>query len=298
MSLKDLVNEPAVSRRMRETFDKPVLPPGKKLRAAPVTAHYSLVGTAFDYLLRFYAQRLNPVVIQPNTWVAEQAGSRLDGGTLKAASGRVEVVPEMAETPAGKRNAELYLDILGEAKRHLEAYLKTGRPTKALVTSAALLARLDVVSRTGRADLWNVGNVAAGDIKDLQELVRLVPAKDFTARRRCVLNPTFGQASNCVGGADGDLVIDDTLIDIKTTQKYRLQRRDYNQLIGYYCLARLGGIGGLRKTARIKNLAIYFARYGYLFRIPLERWCPAGQFDDFLAWFASRIGWPRHRNNE
>ena len=42
------------------------------IKAPPMTKHYSLVGTAFDYLLRFYLEKENPnCVTEP--WVAESA---------------------------------------------------------------------------------------------------------------------------------------------------------------------------------------------------------------------------------
>lgn len=40
------------------------------LLAAPLTKNYALVGTAFDYLLRFYLKYLNPGTIE-SSWVAE-----------------------------------------------------------------------------------------------------------------------------------------------------------------------------------------------------------------------------------
>ncbi|RLJ00615.1 MAG: hypothetical protein DRP08_06425 [Candidatus Aenigmatarchaeota archaeon] len=48
----------------------------------------------------------------------------------------------------------------------------------------------------------------------------------FKPKKICILNPTFGRASELVHGADCDLVIDDTIIDIKTTQETKF-RRDY-----------------------------------------------------------------------
>lgn len=40
------------------------------LKAPPQTKNYSIVGTAFDYLLRFYLERINRNVIK-DRWVAD-----------------------------------------------------------------------------------------------------------------------------------------------------------------------------------------------------------------------------------
>lgn len=42
----------------------PAVKPEVDLLAPPLTDHYWLVGTAFDYLLRFYIKFLNPKAIE------------------------------------------------------------------------------------------------------------------------------------------------------------------------------------------------------------------------------------------
>lgn len=63
-------------------------------------------------------------------------------------------------------------------------------------------------------------------------LVRAVPREMLVARQRATLNPTFGEASALVGGADADFVIDHTLVDIKTTKYPELKREIPHQLVG------------------------------------------------------------------
>ena len=41
-------------------------------------------------------------------------------------------------------------------------------------------------------------------IEDIGNMLALVRAEEFRVKRTCVLNPTFGDASLLVGGADGD----------------------------------------------------------------------------------------------
>jgi len=91
-----------------------------------------------------------------------------------------------------------------------------------------------------------------------------------------------------LGGADADLVIDDKLIDIKTTKKLQMNRNYFNQLIGYYTLYRIGGIAGMPPQNEIKKLVIYFSRYGYLHLYKVEDIINENRFTKFLEWFKER----------
>ncbi len=127
------------------------------------------------------------------------------------------------------------------------------------------------------------------DKDDLQQLVKLIPARDFKATDVCLLNPTFGEASRLVGGADADAVIDDTLIEIKTVMKCRLTREYLNQLAGYYCLYRIAGVDGLLADRPLRRFGVYFSRHGYFFTVPVTECWQARDFEAFLAWFADLI---------
>ena len=60
-----------------------------------------------------------------------------------------------------------------------------------------------------------------------------------------------------VGGADADLLVGSTLIDIKTTIKWGYMWADAAQLVGYYVLAAMNG-----EPWPIDRLAIYRSRFG------------------------------------
>ena len=74
MSLTSFLKDNAdVRERFRQEFKKPEFLAKKELAAPPLTTRYSTVGTAFDYLLRFFIQHLNPHTIDKGYWVAETA---------------------------------------------------------------------------------------------------------------------------------------------------------------------------------------------------------------------------------
>ena len=154
---------------------------------------------------------------------------------------------------------------------------------------AILLAQVDVIYRAGIVD-ENLGKADEGDINDLRNLISLVKPEQFRAKEICLLNPTFGEASQLVGGADCDLVIDETLIDIKTTKKLELTRDYLNRLIGYYILYKIGGVDGMPSTHEIKRLGVYFSRHAYLFTIDVRDVIREDTFHNFVAWFKKRAG--------
>jgi hypothetical protein len=103
-----------------------------------------------------------------------------------------------------------------------------------------------------------------------------------------LLNPTFGEASHLVGGADIDLVIDDVMFEIKTTQKLELTRDYFNQLMGYYILYRIGGIDGMHPQHKITRLGIYHSRYAYNYIVEVQTIISEDKFPNFVEWFRKR----------
>lgn len=294
MGLTSFVGNKDVKERLKQEFPSPKFSVKKPLLAPPLTTHYSLVGTAFDYLLRFYLKRLNPQAVE-SRWFAENAVTVLfmnkDGFAIHVDTGEVEVVPELMPHKADVSMFHKIKRILSEAKTAYKLYVKTGKITNALLTSAILLANLDIIFRTGRfEDYVELDTVSDEDIKDLTNLIKIVPAAQFKTNKVCLLNPTFGEASKLVGGADADLVIDNTLVEIKTTKKLELQRRYVNEIIGYYCLYKIGGIDGLPQDCKIKDFAVYFSRHAYLHRIPVKDCIGQVNFQKFLNWFKESAG--------
>jgi hypothetical protein len=151
-----------------------------------------------------------------------------------------------------------------------------------LIRATVDLAQLDLVYRIGVLDLQPINDAIVGDLGNMLALVR---PEDFRAKRTCVLNPTFGAASELVGGADGDLFIDGTLIDIKTNKHLELGRDVFNQIVGYYCLSCIGGVDGCRGNVKVTEVAVYFARFGLLHRLPVGSFVDRKCLPALLAWF-------------
>jgi hypothetical protein len=261
MSLTQFLDLPAVRQKFSEEFVLPKAQLSGTLKAPPMTAHYSLVGTAFDYLMRFYLQRLNPNSVVSN-WVAEYAVALL------------------------KPDKRLYLKatgILDNARKGYIKYLKSGSINEEIIKSSLLLAQLDPIYRAGYIDP-KLGTIESKDVLDLKNLISIVDSKFFRAKERRILNPTFEEASTLVGGADADLLIDNMLIDIKTVKDLKFTRKYYYQLIGYYILLKIGKVKGLDSSKQITKIGIYYSRYGIAHIIPNSSIEENPHLSDFVQW--------------
>lgn len=289
MSLTKLIAEPEVRARLRKMIRKLDFGGGQKLLAPPLTKHYSLIGMAFDYLFRFCLKRLNPHAIEQERWTAEEVGFEFDGVVLDADSGRLEIVPELLTSQRERDWALQRERVIAEARKNYLLYVETGRLSDGLLTSAIQLAKLDGIVRGGWPGPIDLEGADKADKDDLQQLVKLIPARDFKATDVCLLNPTFGEATQLVGGGDADVVIGDTLIEIKTVMKCRLTREYLNQLAGYYCLYRIAGVDGLQADRPLRRFGVYFSRHGHFFTVPVTDCWQARDFEAFLEWFRDLI---------
>ena len=70
MSLTSFLERKDVRERFRQEFDMPRMKTKRELLAPPLSNRYSLVGTAFDYLARFYVERLDFIKIRFDFWTA------------------------------------------------------------------------------------------------------------------------------------------------------------------------------------------------------------------------------------
>jgi hypothetical protein len=100
------------------------------------------------------------------------------------------------------------------------------------------------------------------------------------------LNPTFGSASNRVGGADADIISGDRLWDLKTTSAPTFAD-DLRQLLGYLVLARAAHEED-RAFPVIATLGVYHARHGHLWAVDVATITSKLQFPAFERGLLSR----------
>jgi len=241
MSLTNFMRNKKLNMKFKEIFKSPNFNQEVPILAKPKTKNYALIGTAFDYLLRFYIAKNNNIISKK--WVCED----------------IEYLVKFDDNLK-----EITEEIINNAKNAYKEYLNKGLISENIINSVIYLAKLDGILRSGGV-LPNSIDIEPGDIEDLKKLYSIIPNNLFKNGGICILNPTFGTASLMVGGADADLIIGGTLIDIKTTISLKFTKDYFKQLVGYYILSELDGIDGIKDKIKIKKLGIYYSRYGYLF---------------------------------
>lgn len=268
MSLTSLIKSDKELRdNIKAAFLRPKLDRNKPLLAEPLTKRYGLVGTAFDYIFRFYLEKLNNIHNESEIWIAEQA---------------IELLMPNEEV------YEIGLEIINNVKELRKKFIETGELSRELIRQTLRMSYIDPVFRAGVGIEYIGVDADNADIEDIERQFSLVDEKLFTANDACVLNPTFCEASKLVGGADADFVIDDKLIDIKTTKKLELKLNDFCQIIGYLLLHKISGING-RKEIEINQLGIYYSRYGYLFLFNVKDSIDSESLQVFTEQFESSI---------
>ena len=291
MSLTSLLSIQEIKQKFNETFYRPNVKLEGKILATPQTKNYSLIGTAFDYLVRFYIKYENPNAIS-SRWVAEEGLEKLKLYSGKYAQ-EIDLEKKTIKLILNEdskinydnfkyKNLEIAEKNFEKAKQNYELYLKSGKITKGLIKSTIHLAQLDFVYRSGHIVF---SDVIDQDIRDLENLIKVFKNKKTIFKNSTIyLNPTFGEASRLVGGADADLIINDILIDIKTTKFLKFDQKMYNQIIGYYLLSKIGKINGTNEI-KINTIGIYFSRHGLLYTLPVSVIESKTSIKKFLIWF-------------
>jgi len=195
MSLTSFIKIPVIKEIFRKEFPMMQSKLEGEFKAKPITKNYSLVGTAFDYLFRFYLEQKNPNCITKG-WIAEESVLLLDAMRNKHPKWN----DEMEQASKKMKN------FLEESKKSHADFLSRGTLDEKIIRTAVILAQMDVFYRSGSIPP-NLGAVEDGDVEDLRNLISILDPDMFRAKKHCFLNPTFGYGSTLVDGADADLVI-------------------------------------------------------------------------------------------
>ena len=146
-----------------------------------------------------------------------------------------------------------------------------------VIAAVWFIARLDS-ARLGYTirDSGGVFGAVFGNRVDMEVLLEDIPSgalceiealwnvleehrKFFVSSTSRVYGPSFGCATEILVGASADLLVDTTLIELKTTAKGHYNWMDAAQLVSYYVLAAMAG-----EPWPIERLAIYRPRFGRL----------------------------------
>lgn len=294
VSLTSFVERSEVVERLAPL--RPDLP--RKLTALllvePRTRRWGLVGTAFDYLLRFEVHR-RAAGAMGRHWVAEHAPRMLREGAAGERELRIVTEgPPVSLPPRGgwERAARRAQKEVDEARFAVAEYLIAEEPRPGslavLAAHALRLAGLDLVYRTRVFDT-RFAETDPADVEDLLAMLAMVPFDTLLpgGSRRVLLNPLFGAASILMGGADADLIAGDLLVDMKTSKEPSIRGKHLDQLLGYFLLARRAHRED-RTFPRVRRLGLYYARRAYLWEVDASVWTDHPRFRETEGWFFRR----------
>src|ERR1017187_1434228 len=263
---------------------------GVPLRIESRSDRYSMVGTAFDYLLRFEIQRRAPYAAVRD-WVAETAANRIfrDDGHVSGGLDLFHGADPKDYLPP-EEISKRAKHIVEKAKAAVTAFCKSKSPDNTmrndLAAYAICLANLDVIVRAGVLDP-HFECADPEDVEDLLEMLSIVPFGDLLDKKSIILNPAFGDASLLVGGADADLVSGDLLLDFKVTKKDSMEPKTLDQLLGYFLLWRKERLSN-PALQEIGRVGLLFARHGYLWTFDVKEWTEHPEFPEIEQWFFKR----------
>jgi len=312
MSLTSIIKS-GMGKIISDSIKIPEIDKSKSIIAPPMTKNYSLIGTAFDYLLRSEIERrskngfltveaphligdyivdaafegyiycklnnYNNAIpdmknISHNEIYSEIANGKVYDMGLYADNYINDIINNNHVPPAIFNNiihlkspitvkdlAEIVTIGYNYHKLH-DKFINDGKLTDDYIIATIKFANLDSIFRALAYKATQ--NIDPLDVEDMRNLYNAIPDNFFDYGKKWILDAIFGKASEMAGGADVDLIIDNSIIDIKTTKNLRLDSYMWGQIVGYYILSEI------ENKKNIDHIGIYFSRYGYLWNIDTD----------------------------
>lgn len=237
--IREFLKHPRKQVRESSTQIKPIVGQG------PSGYPYGPIGTAIDYRIRYYFAVCSPDALLPSRSLKElpiEDTSRFSQG--------LSALTDLLDLP-GRRLA-------AQDEDELNVYCIALGFLDALSRGFAKPSTIDYKSATEL-----LVRVQKHHLDDMRELSWTFYEKcQHVLSRPHRLNPFF-EGSTDVGGADADLIVEGTLIEIKTTTSSKIITNWLWQLLGYVLLDYSNQHG-------IDAIALYMARQGLLLRWDLE----------------------------
>ena len=278
MSLSSLVRQKGEFRDRLAAFAKPSINFPQELVVEQSGCDPSLIGTAYDYLVRMKMERLLPEdKVRAGDWTALKAirNAFKDRGLIPFDDDlwhTYEIGYIMCTELVGAR--KLFFEYLTGDEEEV---------SDDLVAAAYSLACCDAYYRSGSPHPLIGEDAPREAIQELTALLNNTPFEKFTCNDICHLNPTFDFAGEAVGGADADLVLDGLLIDLKTSAKRSFRVEDWRQLLAYVLLSRIEA-NLSEGDYPVQEIGVYFARFGILEIWNLFDVVDPDEFDEFCKW--------------
>ena len=304
-----------VRREIDSTYPNPETNAVGELQVKNNGYGHRLVGNAFEFLCKLLLYRHCSEVIIPSRgtfgnfqyrFEADKTPpvrvERFDGweweNGVETVSSRKEWEEMMDEQPEWEqRNPGKWTED-EELTKLAEQYVATGMNTEGVVKAALINAGWkpndDVHSWIDRETF------EADIVEEMQSLFGLLRESEWTDGERVIERPSFGGHRHLLPG-EGDFIVDDLLVDIKTTEDQSFTNAFWRQLLMYYVLNDVqrilhevdGRTYGKEpfegKYPEINRVGIYYARYGELQTVDMNAIIDdRNQYETFRAWIVDR----------
>ncbi|MFC6723382.1 hypothetical protein ACFQE1_03025 [Halobium palmae] len=185
-----------------------------------------------------------------------------------------------------------------ELSKLANQYVQTGMNIKGVVKAALINAGW---KPSEKVHSWINRDAFEDDIlEEMESLFELLLEQDWTEGGTVFEKPSFGNHRHILRG-EGDFIVDNLLLDIKTTQDPSFTKAFWRQLLVYYTLADIqrilhdldGRAYGKEpfdgRYPEVNQVGIYYARYGELRTVDSHELIDdQSQYEEFRAWLVDR----------
>ena len=260
MSLTGFLADKKTLETLNANFINPVKRSGAKLIVEPAKGKgvdFGAVGTAYDYWLRCAVDKNNPDI-------------------YKSFIGYRVCTSRYGDDPRIANQLKRYIQVIS-------ASTKEGASLNVSLFEACLfIAKFEIEYRSGYP--VEVFDVKPQNIEELSRIANSTKLELFL-NKTIVLNPLFSvQGSKLAIQADGDIVVDGVLVDLKTSSKLKL-KDNLRQLIGYWVLNLLRG-----SEIDIQRFGVYYPRFSYYVDFSPSDLMTLNEQNNIISYFKKRLG--------
>lgn len=258
-----------------------------------------MIGTAVDYVMRaLLTQKVGREHSVRRPYVAESGLHRFPEAlarTMNFEGAQLDVDSSESGWQVVQQHLTEIMDYLAQrletATQAMETFIDGKRSLESIAKDALFMARLDLVYRVtsihvadyyfeeveGRTYFRLPTAQSNADLEqNITACANLFASQIQSMRMTTVqCNPAFGRYSEAVGGADADFIIDQTLVDAKSTNKLAYRTDMMAQILAYAAMAKALDIP-------VERVGLYFARFGVWMILSLSE-LPRGLLDEYLA---------------
>ena len=312
---------------VRQEIDSVYPNPGSDVKGDLVVANngysHKLVGSAFEFLCKVWLYRKCNEAICPGRHKSWELNDNDDGKWIRFA--KESRIPEISVTIFEGMKWEEYEEGPSNEKEWEEMneqrpdwdyrspvqwaydedlskivnqFVETGMNAEGVVKAALLDAGWK--SEEDLQSWINRGAFEEDLLTEMENLFELLREQDWADGDRLFDNPGFGKHRYILAG-EGDLLIDDLLVDVKTTENPSFTNSFWRQLLLYYLLndvqrelydeenVRSGREPFKGKYPEISRVGVYFARYGELKTVDLDDVIEDTDiYEEFRAWIVDQ----------